>query len=163
VANFQSFILLISGFLACSSVLASENWSVNIEEDPISKSNVCLLVSRIYTIDDGQTTTPVQLIYNGKEIIAKTKSDIDMSYPEIGLQIDTHVKHSISRLHKNSIAVFTDVNQAIHQQFIDGHQARLALGFWPTWPQTHTRTIDFSLIGYTKAYSKLKKCQRNGN
>lgn len=163
MANFQSFFLLISGFLACSNVLATENWSVNIEEDPISKSNVCLLVSKVYTIDDGQTTTPVQLIYNGEEIFAKTKSDIDISYPEIGLQIDAHDQHSISRLHKNNIAVFADADHAIHQQFIDGRQARLALGFWPTWPQTHTRTIDFSLIGYTKAHSKFKKCQQNGN
>ncbi len=162
MTKIQYFVLLISGLAGNANVLATENWSVSMEEDPISRSNICLLVSKIYTIDDGQTTTPVQLIYNGEKLFAKTKSDIDMSYPKIGLQIDTHHPHKISRIHKQNIAVFANTNNAIHQQFIDGREAHLALGFWPTWPQTHTRMINFSLIGYTKAHTQFKKCQNDG-
>ena len=162
MTNVQYFLLLIFGLFANTSWSTTESWSVSIEEDPVNKTNICLLVSRIYKIDDGQTTTPVQLIYNGKNVFAKTKSDIDMSYPNIGLQIDTHELHKISRVHKNNIVVFENADDSIHQQFINGRNAHLALGFWPTWPQTHTRIIDFSLMGYTETYKQFLKCRNKG-
>ena len=162
MTKLQYLPFLILNLCISLPILATESWMVSMEEDPINKSNVCLLISKTYTIEDGQTTTPVQLIYNGEKLLAKTKSDIDMTYPNIGLQVDTHDQHKITRVYNKNIAVFADTDHSIHQQFIDGHRARLTLGFWPTWPQTHSRTINFSLIGYTKAHTLFKKCQNDG-
>ena len=160
--NRQSLSFFILTIFISQHVLATESWTVSMDEDPITKSNVCLLISKTYTIEDGQTTTPVQLVYNGEKLFAKTKSDIDMTYPNIGLQIDTHDQHKITRVNNKNIAVFANTDHSIHQQFIDGRQARLTLGFWPTWPRTHSRMINFSLIGYTKAHKLFKKCQNDG-
>ncbi len=161
MTNYFTIVAFISGLSLVSNLQANENWSVQVAEDPISKSNTCLMISKTYTIDDGQTKTPVQLIFNGAKILAKTKSDIDTSYPGLGLKIDTDKHFTISRIHKNTIAVFANADDAIHQQFIKGKNAVLALGFWPTWPKSHTRKIKFSLIGYTKTYEAFKKCTQN--
>jgi len=139
------------------------NWSVTIAEDPVTHTVACLLESRTHTIDDGQTDTPVKLIFNGKQVYATTKSDIDISYPEIGLTIDKHDAHQFSKVHKNNIAIFASTAESIHKEFIAGKNAKLALGFWPTWPKTQTRIINFDLIGYTKAHQQFEECQKTGN
>ena len=159
-------ISLISLFLSFS-VFAKEspvveNWKVVIDNDPVSKSSECLLESTTHVIEDGQTRTPVKLVYSDSAIYAVTKSHIDLSYPNLGLKVDTDPAHKIERLHKENTAVFANNSKLIHKQFTAGRTAILSLGFWPTWPKTTTRVIEFDLIGYTKAYRQLKKCQKNG-
>lgn len=156
---FISFLLSFSVFAQESSVV--ENWKVVIDNDPVSRSAVCLLESTTHVIEDGQTKTPVKLVNSGSAIYAVTNSRIDLSYPKVGLQVGTDPVNNIERLHNKNTAVFAN-NKLIHKQFIAGRTAKLSLGFWPTWPKTITRVIEFNLVGYTKAYRQLKKCQKNG-
>lgn len=141
---------------------AAEVWHVVVAEDPVKGSTVCLLQSAMQKVDDGQTKTPVRLVYNGQALYAVTKSLIDVTYPHVGLQVDDNAQFAIDHLHKNKVAVFVSHSNEIHQQFIDGRKATLALGFWPTWPKTETREMKFDLIGYTKAYRQFEKCLEKG-
>jgi hypothetical protein len=142
--------------------MASENWKVVIDKNPASQSSTCLMESATHVIDDGQTETPVKLLYTGMELYAITKSNIDLSYPETGLQIDSHQRHPVDQLHNKNTALFTKKIKKIHTQLIYGKKAQLGLGFWPTWPRTHTRIIEFDLTGYTKVYKKFLKCKKTG-
>ena len=157
-------LISLSGlfFLLTVPAFAGDNWTVVIDEDPLSQSSQCLLESVTHTIEDGQTDTPVKLVYNGKHIVATSKSTLDLSYPNVGLKVATHEPYKIDRVHKKTIAVFSTQASSIHKAFIAGKKAQLALGFWPTWPQTHTRIIEFSLIGYTKAHEQFVECQTSG-
>ena len=103
----------------------------------------------------------MKLIYSGSAFYAVTNSRIDLSYPNVGLQVGTEPVNKIERLHNKNTAVFAN-NKLIHKQFVAGRTAKLSLGFWPTWPKTITRVIEFDLVGYTKAYRQLIKCQKNG-
>jgi hypothetical protein len=156
---------LLGCLLSCLAIfpsMASDNWTVIFDKDPENQSDRCLLESKTFIIDDGQTQTAVKMLYNGTQLYAATKSTLDLSYPNIGLQIGARQQHTIDRVYKKTTAVFESSIEKIHIDFKKGVKAKLALGFWPTWPQTKTRVIEFSLIGYKKAYNKYKKCEKNG-
>jgi hypothetical protein len=148
--------------LAAHAVIAEENWNVIMDKNPSTDKLACIMESASHKIDDGQTSTTVKLWYTGSELYALTKSNIDLSYPDVGLQVDDNKQFAIDRLYKERDAVFSEKINDIHRQFIAGLTARLNLGFWPTWPKTKTRTIEFSLIGYTRTYAAFEKCRTGG-
>jgi len=138
------------------------NWKVVFENDPASRKKVCLMVSRKNMMEDGQSKTPVYLIYNGHIFFAKTKSNIDLSYPDLGLQIDKHPQHKISVLYKQSSAAFTSNTVEMRDEFIKGLDARLTLAFWPSWPRTSSFDSHFDLREFNDTYNRFLKCKKNG-
>lgn len=142
---------------------ASQNWQVVITKDPVSKQSTCLLISSTKHTEDGQNSTPIKLIYNGEIFIAATDSNIDLSYADVGLQVDDHSRYTIDRLFKNTDAIFETDAERIRDEFKRGLNAKLILGFWPTWPVTKSYAIDFDLRGFTKAYNKFLQCKITGD
>jgi len=140
-------------------VTATDNWRLIISNSPEGQTPACLMESATRMINDGQTETPVKLVYTGQALYAVTKSHIDLSYPEVGIQVDKHQQHPIDRLHGQDTAVFNSHINVINKQLSAGNRAKLALGFWPTWPKTRTRIIEFSLGGFTRTYKQFKNCQ----
>jgi hypothetical protein len=155
-------LLLLCYLPALANAKDIQNWQLVLAEDPISNQTVCLMVSAMKQTEDGQTSTPVSLIYNGKIFIAKTKSNIDLSYPDIGLQADNHTPHNIDRLHKKTSVVFDAQAIQIRDEFIKGLNGKLTLGFWPTWPKTRSFVTEFDLRGFTKTYQAFRRCQKTG-
>jgi len=160
---FTLLLLFCLSIFAVTSSYATENWQLILAEDPLSKQSICLMISATRQTEDGQTKTPVSLIYNGSVFIAKTKSNIDLSYPDIGLQVDNKKRHNIDRLHENSNAVFKTKTRQLLDEFINGLSAKLTLGFWPTWPKTRSYTTEFDLRGFTKTYKTFQHCQKTGD
>jgi len=147
--------------LACAS--DTPNWKVVYADDPTTRKKTCLMMSASKRIEDGQSTTPVHLIYNGHIFFAKTKSNIDLSYPGLGLKVDNHSQHKISALYKETSAVFTLNTIKIRDQFISGLDAELTLGFWPSWPKTRSFTSHFNLHEFSDTYKRFLKCKKNGD
>lgn len=148
-------------YLPAAQVLA-QNWSVRLGEDGLNTRTTCLLESASQWIFDGQTRTPIKLVYNGDALIAVTKSNIDLSYEGVGLQVDERELHSVDKLHKKTRAIFNKYMDDLIQEFIKGKQASLVLGFWPSWPKTRTVISRFSLRGFTRAYRAFQDCQTTG-
>lgn len=159
-------LLLFCNLSAINSVIAatggSGNWQLVLAEDPFSKQTACLMVSAIKQSEDGQANTAVDLVYNGSLFIARTESNIDLSYPGLGLQVGNKEAHTIDRLHKQTSAVFEAQAQQIRDEFINGLNARLTLGFWPSWPKTRSYVIEFDLRGFTRVYQAFVNCQKTG-
>ena len=151
-------------FILClfNQPLQAENWTTVLAEDPLSGSMACLMVSSSQVIKDGQSSTDVHFVYNGQVFIAKTKSNIDLSYETTGLQIDEQNLFNIDRLHNKSNVVFESQADEIRQEFINGLKAKLTLGFWPSWPKTNSFSTHFDLRGFTKSYNALVSCQVSG-
>ena len=143
--------------LVSVSATAGDNWKVRI--DPENRSR-CLLESATHVINDGQAETSVKLVYTGNALYAATKSNIDIDYPGIGLQVDGFDQHPIDEVYMKKTAVFSKDLDKLHKQFIYGVNAKLILGFWPLLPKTKTHVIEFSLIGYTKTYQQFLKCNK---
>jgi hypothetical protein len=156
-------IFLILCLLPFPSIADDEpNWQLVLGEDPMSNKTACLMTSAKKRIDDGQGSTPVSIIYNGKAFIAATESNIDLSYADLGLQVDKKKAHSIDRLFENDSVVFEQQSRQILDEFIAGLNGRLTLGFWPTWPKTRAFTVDFDLRGFTRSYERFRQCQHTG-
>lgn len=142
------------------SVTAGDNWMVRI--DPENRSR-CLLESATHVFNDGQAETSAKLVYTGDALYAATKSNIDIDYPGVGLQVDRYDQFPVDELYMKKTVVFSkDINK-IHKQFIDGIKAKLTIGFWPLLPKTKPHVIEFSLIGYTKAYQQFLNCKKVTN
>ena len=157
-----AIIILLTSVLSLP-LAAAENWQVRMGEDGMSSRAVCLLESASVQVHDGQTTTPVKLLYNGELLIALTKSNIDLSYQGVGLQVDGQSPYAVDSLHKETRAIFNKQANDIMQAFIKGREASLVLGFWPTWPKTKTVSTRFSLLGFSRAYQAFLDCQANGD
>lgn len=158
----KNLIYLI--LLTPASVNASpaNNWKVVLSDDLLSNKRACLIQSVKLNINDGQSNTPVRFIYNGQSFIVSTRSNIDLSYPGVGLIIDKKPAIKIDHTFKQTNIVFETEADLIRKWFIEGRTARLTLGFWPTWPKTKTITTKFSLLGFTRAYDAFQQCQRTG-
>lgn len=163
-SNKKKSLIWLVLLLCCGTSVAEEddNWRVAVAEDPISRKNTCLLMAKEQTIQDGQSTTPVRIIYNGEVFIAVTESHIDLTYPGVGLSVDDQHTFKIDRLARRTLAVFESDVPGLREAFIKGIKGRLALGFWPTWPKGDTIVMDFSLIGFTKAEQAFQACRESG-
>ena len=164
VKKFVLSALIFSILVLLASVGRAESvaWHALMAEDPISRQPGCLLESIQQEVDDGQTTTPVKLVYNGGQFLVTTKSNIDLTYPKVGLVVDKEHEFTIDSLVKETVASFETRVDEIKQVFISGKQATISLGFWPTWPQSTTRVVNFSLIGFTSALRRFEKCKALG-
>ena len=157
------YLLLLLYYLPLNSMAMNEqSWQLVLGEEPQSDQTACLMVSAVKQTKDGQGRTKVSLVYNGKVFIARTESNIDLSYPGVGLQVDQHSSHNIDRLHKNNSVVFEAEAGQIHEEFIKGLTAKLTLGFWPSWPKTQVYVTEFDLRGFTKTYEAFRRCQQTG-
>ena len=160
--SFAAFANNTTSNLNSNATSDTANWKVVFEEDPASGKKVCLMVSRTNKMQDGQSTTPVYLIYDGRIFFAKTKSNIDLSYPDLGLQIDKKPQHKISVLYKESSAAFTSNTVKMRDEFIHGLDARLTLAFWPSWPKTGRFDSHFDLREFSNTYTRFLKCKKEG-
>jgi hypothetical protein len=134
------------------------NWEVTQGMDKLSQKSMCLLESDSQSVDDGRTTTPMRIVFNGKTFLVMTHSKIDLSYPQLGLHVDSKSVLAIDRVYKETAAVFESDADKIREQFIKGRVAYIALGFWPSWPKSHTVVTRFSLMGFHAAYRDYLGC-----
>ena len=135
-------------------------WQATRSTDMLTQQPVCLLESVTRTIDDGRTSTPMHLVFDGQSFVVITRSKLDLSYPQLGLQVDDLPVHTIDRVYKQTHAVFDKDADSIRKEFIKGHKVYIALGFWPTWPKSHTVVTPFSLLGFRAAYNEFQACQK---
>jgi hypothetical protein len=138
------------------------NWRAVIGYDPLQQMTACLLESKSLTVFDGQTDTPLQLIYNGRVFRVTSQSHVDLSYPGVGLRVDGQELFAVDTVENRTDLIFSSRADAVKEQFIAGRQAQIAVGFWPTWPRGDTVIARFSLIGFSRAYDAFRHCQTTG-
>lgn len=155
--------LLVIWSVPPAAAAVAQNWLVRIGEDGLRSGAGCLLESASLQVHDGQTTTPIKLVYNGEVIIGMTESNIDLSYSGIGLRVDGQAAHSVDAVHKKTNVIFRQASARILPELIKGKQATLVLGFWPTWPKTKTVASRFSLRGFSRAYRDFQYCRKTGD
>lgn len=145
-----------------ASALAAPAWQTMVAYDALRDKTACLMKSAHVTVNDGQTMTPVRFLYNGQIFLVTTESNVDLSYPNVGLQVDANTPIPIERVHKDTNVMFANDAGQLTTQFIRGSKAKLSLGFWPTWPRGDTVVAEFSLAGFTRAHEDFIQCQQTG-
>jgi hypothetical protein len=138
---------------------ASAQWAVQRLRDPTTKAEVCHLVSETVTMSDGYDTTRVTVTVTDKAIVVQTESPLDVSFHDIGMQVDRHAFVSMDNIQERKTAVFATGYTTLVEQSKKGVRLRVQLRFWPTWPATGTHDATFPLKGFTKAYAEMLACQ----
>lgn len=153
--------ILILFFSTCVTVQAADmpNWQAIQGMDALSqKQTPCILESMKQSVNDGRTTTPMRIVYNGKAFLIKTRSNIDLTYKKLGLRVDNRPVHSIDHVYKETDVVFENDADKIREQFIKGKYGYITLGFWPTWPKSKSVVTRFNLSGFQAAYQDYLSC-----
>ncbi len=125
----------------------------------ISDSSPCFLFTPVKSIDDGQGETPIALRLDAESLHVTTSSNIDAEFGDLGISVDGKDMVNADSVVRETNVVFESGLQTLVEQFIAGRTATLQLRFWPTWPTTGPKTVEFSLIGFTRAYKDMANCQ----
>lgn len=136
--------------------LAEAAWSAVIRPDPDTRQSRCLLVSDPVITADGYDTTPVFLALDGAALRVVTESELDASFADLRLEVDTEPPiHSNRIIHNKMLLVFDQELPRLIEQLRAGRQATVYLRFWPTWPATQSFPVWFSLAGFSRAHDRF--------
>ena len=150
-------VVLLASALAFASA-ASGNWAAKHVFDPVKDETRCMLESTAKTINDGYQETEIVLRLDNKALHVVTRSNIDASQDDIGVQVDEHALIKMDKVYLEQNVIFEGEIAKIIKQFKEGLRATLTLRFWPSYPDTGQKNVTFSLIGFTKAYGTLPDC-----
>jgi hypothetical protein len=134
------------------------NWTLDSGRDPVSGRERCFLRSATLRIEDGQGGSDISLIITGDTLRVTTRSNVDLSYDNTGLQVDSQPAFPLQGLFGETDVLFDARVDEIKQQLRDGTSATVTLGFWPTWPVTQAYSTRFAVSGYAAASAALQTC-----
>lgn len=124
-----------------------------------ASGDFCTLSTLPVRFDDGQGMSRLQLVFTPQNWLVKTQSDIDMSYSGTGLTVDEGRHFPLEQLVRDTDLMFTKDYAAMTEAFMAARRLDIALGFWPSWPVTETKTITISLQHFARAHRAWKSCQ----
>jgi hypothetical protein len=135
-------------------------WTLDRRPNPVTKTTECLLLSDPVTIPDGYENTSVQLLLTTGMLYVQTGSNIDLSYPQSGVQIDDGPVWAFDSVIRETAVQLDTHYEEVVSRFRVGKTVTAHLGFWPTWPMTETRVASFSLKGMEDSISRLTECEK---
>ncbi len=139
-----------------------EELPITIADNWILKTDLsqCSLHSQTQTLDDGAGKTPITLILSATNWLLKTKSDIDLSYKNTGIDLDTGEHFDLETVVKDTNLEFTKQKEAMIAAFKQASTATFSIGFWPTWPVTEPRTFTISVSHFASAHQAWQSCNQ---
>ena len=143
--------------IGLARVAAAGNWEIS--SAPRGGKKICLMVSAKQQVNDGYQVVEAQIIVDERSVIVKSESVLDPGFSDIGLVVDKKPFIPVDEIRKRKQAVFEKAYADIVQLFKDGREVRVQLRFWPTWPETGTHSVSFSLMGFTKVHGEAAKCE----
>lgn len=149
--------------------ITPQPYAFKIDELPITMKggwqldrtqDYCVLRGQEISMLDGQGTTQVkiQLMPNQWSVI--TDSDIDLSYPNVGITTDTGQQLLLGKVMDETIALVTSDFDLATKALLGAQKITIALGFWPTWPVTDTQTLTLTMEHFPAAYLTWQECQK---
>ena len=125
-----------------------------------SDLNACTLQTVPVVIDDGAGKTPVSLRLDQEKWLIDTKSDIDMGYLNTGIFLSNGVHIPLESIVKDTKISILKQKQQLTDALKASDSVRVALGFWPTWPMTETRSLTISVAHFPQALAAWETCNQ---
>ncbi|MAR91257.1 MAG: hypothetical protein CML06_10350 [Pseudomonadales bacterium] len=123
----------------------------------------CNLRSKPVPLADSAGGTQATLVVSTDQWRLDTGSDIDLSYPGTGLTLDSGRQFTFSGLQGATNVVIQAPPGELVQALSGAGSLQVALGFWPTWPQTETHSASIPIADFPRAYASWKLCQQRLN
>ncbi len=142
--------------------VALDKMPIKIHDQWVVDSNEshCILKSIPVQMDDGQGGTRVTFWLTPGLLQFKTNSDIDLSYRGIGIQVDGGRSFVLESVEHRTNPQIMKQRQALLDSMQNGQSLRLTLGFWPTWPATHTYEVTIPLTSFGTAFKTWETCNQ---
>lgn len=154
-ARFWLAALGMSGGLLVAG-LAQAAWTAASRPDPLTRQPSCLVGSDPQSTPDGYGTTPVSLVFDGAKLLVVTESELDTSFADLQLVVDRNPPiRSVQLARDKMVLVFDRDLPDLIRLLRTGRQVVVYLRFWPTWPETESFAIPFSLVGFSKAQDAM--------
>jgi len=131
-------------------------WKLDKRPDPIDGKERCLLYSPKLAMFDGYDKSRVQLQVSTSAVIVKAESNLDVSYPQQGLRVDSGGLFAFESQLLSEKSTYT--KKPVQAAMASGRRLTVALGFWPTWPVTKTQKLTVDLNEFSYAYRALRAC-----
>ena len=153
---------LIAGLALTFAMTVDADWTAAFKTDSVNHRLSCILSSESHITSDGYDSTPVSLVFNGSSLLVVTESELDSSFNDLQLTVDNKPSvHSVNIIHKNTL-VFDQSITELMPLLRSGRVVTVHLRFWPTWPETKSFPVRFSLSDFRKAFDGLNQnCQSN--
>lgn len=136
------------------------DWVLDVKNIHSPDEKQCVAINSTSVIDDGYSDSSVIVEVTSNAIYVYTESIVDASYLDIGIAIDKFDRVDIDSIFSETNVVFNFRVDQLIAQMRKGDKALLTLGFWPSWPMTHTYSTDISLSGFSKVMNKLGECEK---
>ncbi len=136
---------------------AKIEWDVR---NALKYDGACVLESNKIYFYDGHDNTGLKLRLLNNELHLVTKSNIDISYKDIGIQVGGNsLVHADSVVNDQTVLIKKGLPQLLGQ-LRKSDMAKVQLRFWPTYPATQTYTENIALAGFNEAYQEYKSCKK---
>jgi hypothetical protein len=143
---------------ATTAVAAEEAWVAKPAYDPFTGSSRCVAESVHRTMHDGYQDTAIYLQVDQKQLLIVTESNIDLGAGDAELKVDDRASIKFEQVKREVQAIVEREIARVLADFREGLKVTITLKFWPTWPSKGSKRIDFSLIGFRKAFAALPAC-----
>lgn len=120
----------------------------------------CVLESNRIDFFDGHDNTGLTFRVLDDQLIMLTKSNIDMTFHDVGLQVGKNEFLHADSVMQDQNVVFSKEMPRLITQLRKSSETRVQLRFWPTYPATKAYSELVSLDGFLPAYESYKDCQR---
>ena len=131
-------------------------WTLDLAQTP--SASECILRSRPVSMEDGQGSTTLTAQITDNAVIFKTRSMIDTSYENTGIQIDQGRQIPLEKLHTEESVIYSSGYGDVMDLMEQGKTLTVSLGFWPTWPVTQAYEAKIDLTNFDQALQSLKQC-----
>ncbi len=138
---------------------AGADWTVRPAPTGPGGTSRCVLESERQPVFDGYQTTWAQIAVDDKAVRVTSASTLDGGDRDIGMVVDEGRFAPAEEVVDQRTALFAAQYQTLVEEFKRGRQVRVQLRFWPTWPKTGTHSATFSLIGFTRAHTRMSECR----
>lgn len=142
--------------------VALDKLPINIHDQWIVDRNAsqCMLKSMPMRMDDGQGGTSVTFLLTPDSLQFNTKSDIDLSYTGTGIQVDDGPAFALETVDNGTNLHISKQRKPLLERMRNGQSVQLTLGFWPTWPVTHTYAVTLPLANFATAMQAWETCNQ---
>ncbi len=120
----------------------------------------CMLKSIPVRMDDGQGGTRVTLLLTPDQLQFNTDSVVDLSYTGTGISVDDGRSHALETVANGTNLQFVKQRKALLNSMQSGQSMQLTIGFWPTWPVTHTYAVSIPLTYFASAMQAWERCNQ---
>lgn len=149
----RAWALIFLFYLTASPCVAQvDAWNVGTAQQD------CVMESASQTMSDGYGDARVQLRLDASGLRVVTDSEIDTGLAGNGIAVDGGPLTPFSRLEGLMTVVIDQDTERLVEEFRRGRRVEVRLHFWPGWPITGIKTVEFSLMGFTRASTLRTRC-----